>query len=242
MRFLTCRGAVRMRRRARRSPSPTRLRAAVAQVDALPDGPVRLIRHSIGDGCCRRWQRLGPSASPRVVFVAAAVLNRGESGIGVTPVERRAGYYELAAASPDNSLMITFEAAWGGSFSIWVRRRRSGLRASNSAPFNRISTRDRWVGDIETPRRYVAFDDDRTYPDGSTITFAAGGCLRGWCRAITAPCSALMSLWRPSPDVSVRLSQRGRVSAPSLGWANLAEHKRSAAIASALRRFGRAGV
>ena len=86
--------------------------AVVAQVDAVSDGPVRLVGHPIGG-----WL-LAPVASARpyriveIVFLAASALTRDECGIDVTPADRREGYFEVAANSPDNSLTITFEAAW----------------------------------------------------------------------------------------------------------------------------------
>lgn len=169
--------------------------AAVAQVDALPDGPVRLIGHSIGGWLLPPVAAARPERVTEVVFVAAAVLNRGESGIGVTPVERRAGYYELAAASPDNSLMITFEAAWGRFFQhLGEAEARQAYARLTPQPFQPyLDPAIVGVEDIETPRRYVAFDDDRTYPDESTITFAAkAGVLRevvpgDHCAMLSAP-------------------------------------------------------
>ena len=149
--------------------------AVVAQVDAVSDGPVRLVGHSIGG-----WL-LAPVASARpyriveIVFLAASALTRDECGIDVTPADRREGYFEVAANSPDNSLTITFEAAWDRFYNhLSEQDARAAYAHLTPQPFQPYLDPARvGIEDVSVARRYLAADDDLTFPLDVASGFAA---------------------------------------------------------------------
>jgi len=110
--------------------------SVVAHIDKLEARRIRLVGHSNGGWLlppvaaelAARRNRENTVAGPakqnnsvevvELVFVGAPVLRRGESGLGVIPTERQPGYYIMAEASDENSLLLDFESAWGRFFSI----------------------------------------------------------------------------------------------------------------------------
>jgi pimeloyl-ACP methyl ester carboxylesterase len=149
--------------------------AVIAQVDAAPPGPVRLVGHSIAGWLLPSVARARSDRVVEMVFLAAAVLDRGKRGIDVTPLDRRASYFEMAAASQDNSLMVTFDAARDRFFGhLDQARARWAYAQLTPQPFEPyLGAVSIGVADVDTPRRYLAADDDRTFPMGVANGFAA---------------------------------------------------------------------
>ena len=149
--------------------------AVVAHIDARPEPKVRVVAHSIGG-----WL-LPPVAAARgnridqLVFLAAAVLNRDQRGIDVTPSDRRAGYFTMAGASPDNSLLPPFENAWGRFFPSLPRERAEQVyRRLTPQPFAPyLQPAVTGAQNLGTPRRYLLLGDDRTFPREASTAFAA---------------------------------------------------------------------
>ena len=146
----------------------------VAQIDALENDAIRLVGHSIGG-----WL-LAPSAAARpdrvgqLVFLAGAILNRGERGIDITPKERQQGYYDMAADSDDNTLMVSFDAAWDRFFNhLDEESAHEAYAKLTPQPFQPyLDPATVGIEDVDLPRRYIAPDDDRTYPADVTEVFA----------------------------------------------------------------------
>ncbi len=148
--------------------------AVVTRIDAIPEGPVRLVGHSIAGWVLPSSATARPGRVRELVFLAASVLNRGERGIDITPVERRRGYYDLAAESGDNTLMVSFEAAWDRFFNhLDERAAREAYARLTPQPFQPyLDPAAVGIEDVATPRRYLAAGDDRTYPGNATAEFA----------------------------------------------------------------------
>ena len=60
--------------------SDDQISAVVAQVDAVPDGPVRLVGHSIGGWLLAPVASARPDRIVEIVFLAASALTRDECG------------------------------------------------------------------------------------------------------------------------------------------------------------------
>ena len=148
--------------------------ALLARIDALPAGPVRVVGHSIAG-----W--LLPYAAARrdrvveMVFVAAVTLARGERGIDMIPADRRPGYFDMAAASPDNSLMPPFEDLWQRFFphldGAAAREAYARLTPQAFGPYLGRATVG--IEEVATPRRYLAPTEDLNFPPDVTGGFAA---------------------------------------------------------------------
>jgi|GEM_PF-267870 len=110
-----------------------------------------------------------------IVFVGASILRRGECGLDVTPAQRRPGYYIMAESSNDNSLLPDFESAWGRFFQHLpephARAFYAMLTPQAFGPY--LSPAAVGIEDVSVPRRYIAMDDDRTYPLDVARGFAA---------------------------------------------------------------------
>ena len=72
---------------------------------------VTLVGHSIAGGIVPDIVAASEARVGGVVFLAAYVLDAGERGIDLIPPERRAAFYEMAAASPDGSFFLPYEVA-----------------------------------------------------------------------------------------------------------------------------------
>ncbi len=148
---------------------------AIAQVDAVDPGPVRLVGHSIAGWVLPAVAAARPARVTQLVFLAASVLSRGERGIDVTPPERRPRYFELAAESGENSLTVSFDEARTRFFNhLDDDRAAAAYRRLTPQPFKPY-TDPAAVGieSVRVERRYLAVDDDRTYPPAATRRFAA---------------------------------------------------------------------
>lgn len=147
----------------------------IAQVDATPDGPVRLVGHSIGGWVLAPVAAARPERIEELVYVAGAVLNAGQRGIDITPAERRSGYFQTADASPDNSLTLPFEEAHERFFNhldeLAARAAYGRLTPQPFQPY--LDQAFVGVESVSTPRRFIAMNDDRTYPASITGAFAA---------------------------------------------------------------------
>lgn len=149
--------------------------AAVALIDSIPSGTVRLVGHSIGGWLLPAVAKARPERVADLVFLAAAVLTTGESGLSVTPQERQPGYFAMAAASPDNSLLPTFSDAWNRFFpSLPEARAQAVYQRLTPQPFGPyLEPATVGVDQVAVPRSYLLMSDDRTYPPPVAEAFAA---------------------------------------------------------------------
>lgn len=149
--------------------------AVVSQVDAARDGPIRLVGHSIGGWLLPPVANARPERIVEIVFLAAPALTRDECGIDVTPADRREGYYDVAAASPDNSLTITFENACDRFYNhLSEQAAREAYARLTPQPFQPyLDPVPVGIEDVSLARRYLAAADDRTFPLDVASGFAA---------------------------------------------------------------------
>ncbi len=147
----------------------------IAQIDATPEGPVRLVGHSIGGWLLAPAAAARPDRVDEIVFFAGAVLNCAERGIDLTPVERQSGYFAFAEASPDNSLMLPFAEAHARFFNhLDDVAALEAYRQLTPQPFQPyLDPAVVGIEDVSVARRYLAADDDLTYPAAVTAGFAA---------------------------------------------------------------------
>jgi len=147
----------------------------VDHIDATPDGEIRLVGHSIGGWVLAPAAAARPDRVKELAFVGGAVLGRSERGIDITPTHRQAGYYALAASSPDNSLMVSFEDAHARFFNhLDERAARRAYARLTPQPFQPyLDAALVGIEDVSVARRYIAMADDRTYPAAVTELFAA---------------------------------------------------------------------
>jgi pimeloyl-ACP methyl ester carboxylesterase len=90
----------------------THARAVASVVDYIVDRNLRdivLLGHSCGGTIIAKVAELIPDRVRRLVFWSAMVLNTGESMMDVWPPQSRGLLQNLAAASPDNTVMLPFE-------------------------------------------------------------------------------------------------------------------------------------
>lgn len=147
----------------------------VAHIDARPEPKVRVVAHSIGGWLLPAVAAARGNRIDQLVFLAAAVLNRDERGIDVTPQDRRAGYFTMAAASSDNSLLPPFDNAWARFFPSLPRERAEEVyRRLTPQPFAPyLQPAVTGAEDLGAPRRYLALRDDLTFPREASAVFAA---------------------------------------------------------------------
>lgn len=150
----------------------------VREVQDLAVDEVTLIGHSIGGWLLPPATLALTQSGMRVremVFVGAAVLNRGQTGLSVTPQQRQQWYFDAAAASPDNSLMLDFDAAWARFFQDLPEQQAREVYAQLTPQPFRPYLEPAVVGieDVSTPRTYLAMTRDLTYPKETTDSFAA---------------------------------------------------------------------
>ncbi len=170
--------------------------AVIAHIDGLGVDRVRIVGHSIAGWLLppvaarlNERNRLANSATRpsngastpaahieivELVFVAAATLNRAESGFDVTPQQRRPGYYFIAEASSDNSLLGDFQSCWDRFFQHLNEPRARAtyalLTPQAFGPY--LSPAEVGIEEVSCSRRYIAMDEDRTYPLDVTRAFA----------------------------------------------------------------------
>jgi hypothetical protein len=92
----------------------------------------------------------------------------------VTPAQRQPSFYILAASSGDNSVLADFESAWGRFFQHLnePRARAAYARLTPQAFGPYLSPAVAGIEDVDYPRRYIAMDEDLTYPLEVVRTFA----------------------------------------------------------------------
>lgn len=150
------------------------VRALVRQVDMLGDVPLRLVGHSIA-GWLLPHAAAARSQVAELVFVAAAILERGERGIDQIPADRRPSYFALAEAAPDNSIMPPLESLRARFFQNLPadRAREIYARLTPQALGPYLTPAGVGIGDVATPRRYLALSEDRNFSPDLACAFAA---------------------------------------------------------------------
>ncbi len=135
-------------------------------IEAQELGSFVLVGHSIHGMLLPGIALRHPGRVREVVFLAALVLDQGERPIDFIPEARRPSYYEMAAASPDNTLSVGFEDAWGRFFTgLPEAEARAGYERLTPQPFGvylepaAVSARD-----LRVPKRYVVCLRDVTFP------------------------------------------------------------------------------
>lgn len=146
----------------------------VAQIDAIPEGGIRLVGHSIGGWVLAPVAAARPERVEELVYVAAAALSEGQRGIDITPAERRPAYFEMAASSPDNSLMVSFADAHARFFNdLDTSAARAAYDRLTPQPFQPyLDPCPIGIESLNTPRRLITMSADRTYPIPVTTAFA----------------------------------------------------------------------
>lgn len=148
------------------------------EIRSLAIDEVTLVGHSIGGWLLPPVAQALAQRGVRVaelVFVGAAVLNRGQTGLSVTPKQRQPWYFDAASQSPDNSLMLDFAAAWARFFQDLPEQQARDVYAQlTPQPFQPyLDPAVVGIEDVDTPRRYLAMTRDLTYPKATTDAFAA---------------------------------------------------------------------
>lgn len=149
--------------------------ALVDQMDRSPQEPLRLVAHSIGalpvgDAVVAR-----PDRVCEIVLVAAVTLRAGDCAIDTIPEDRRGGYFDMAAASSDNTLMPDFASARARFFThLSDERAHAAYDLLTPQPFDVYLHPARvGLGDLGVPLRYVAMSDDRNFDAAVSAGFAA---------------------------------------------------------------------
>jgi pimeloyl-ACP methyl ester carboxylesterase len=110
-----------------------------------------------------------------VVYLAAVVLAAGQRGIDLIPEDRRPGYYQSAKASVDNSISVSFEAAWERFFNDLdkdqARHYFEQLTPEPFAPY--LQPAEFGASSIEVPTRYICCSRDKTFPPSQALVMAA---------------------------------------------------------------------
>lgn len=148
---------------------------AVAQIDAVQAEQVHVVGHSIAGWVLPALVAARRPRISEVVYLAASVLDVGERGIDVTPAERRPGYYESAQAAPDFSVSVSLDVARDRFFNhLDDAHAQAAYDLLTPQPFQPYLDPAE-VGPVVSgvSARYIAMDDDRTYPDQATAEFAA---------------------------------------------------------------------
>lgn len=150
------------------------VRALLRQVDMLGDVPLRLVGHSIAGWLLPYAAAARPQVA-ELVFVAAAILERGGRGIDQIPADRRPSYFALAAASADNSIMPPYESLRARFFQDLAedRAREIYARLTPQALGPYLTPAGVGIRDVATPRRYLALSEDRNFSPDLARAFAA---------------------------------------------------------------------
>jgi len=149
--------------------------ATVAALDRLGPRPVTLVGHSIAGMVLPGAVAARPERVATVVFLAALTLRRGERGIDQVPAARRPAYFAMAAASPDNTLSLPFDEAWRRFFNhlpeTTARAAYARLTPQPLGPY--LDRAGQGADGMTCAARYLAMDDDHTFPPDTAAAFAA---------------------------------------------------------------------
>jgi pimeloyl-ACP methyl ester carboxylesterase len=130
---------------------------------------VVLVGHSYGGTIISKVVEAIPDRVRRLVYFSAHVLNDGESILDVCPPDHREALTQLAAASPDNTVMVPF-TMWRELFIIDgdLELARSTYEKLTPVPFGQFAERldlktFYW---LTTPRSYLTGTEDTAMPPG----------------------------------------------------------------------------
>lgn len=147
--------------------------ALLTAIDNLPPGSVRVVGHSIG-GWLLPYAAAERRRVSELVYVAAVTLRRGERGIDMIPDGRRQTYFDLAAASGDNSILGEFEPTWHRFFgSVDEATARSWYARLTPQPFGPyLDPVELGVDDVAVASRYIGATRERNFSAAQISSFA----------------------------------------------------------------------
>ncbi|MEQ9812253.1 MAG: alpha/beta fold hydrolase [Azospirillaceae bacterium] len=151
------------------------VRATAAALDRLGPRSVTLVGHSIAGMVLPGAAAARPGLVADVVFLAALTLRRGERGIDQIPAARRPAYFEMAAQSRDNTLTLAFDEAWRRFFNHLPESaaRAAYVRLTPQPLGPYLAPARHGADEMAVPARYLAMEDDRTFPPDAAAAFAA---------------------------------------------------------------------
>lgn len=137
--------------------------AVCERIEQYDGEPLTLVGHSLAgvilpEIICRHRQEVA-----EVIFLAAIVLKVGECALDHIPEDRRPSYFELAAASGDNTFLLDYEVAqrifFGGLSESAARRYYQQLTPQPLAIYLERAKIDPLS--IACPKQYIVCRDDR---------------------------------------------------------------------------------
>lgn len=138
------------------------------------DEDVLVVGHSIAGLSVAAAAVARPERVRGVLLIAALVVDKGARGIDSIPEDRRPGYFEMAKASPDDTLLPDFESAWRRFFpSLEKDRAVEFYEQLTPQPLqvyldpNPVS----W-SELDVPITYVLLEQDVTFPVTLAYEFA----------------------------------------------------------------------
>lgn len=120
-----------------------------------------------------------------VLLIAALVVDRGARGIDSIPEDRRPGYFEMAKASPDNTLLPDFESAWRRFFPSLEESRAVEFYARLTPQPLQVYLDPNPVSwhELDVPIAYVVLEQDVTFPVSLANEFAQRAHAQVWIRS-----------------------------------------------------------
>ena len=158
--------------------------AIVAAIDEIDDD-VLVVGHSIAGLSVAAAAVARPERVRGVLLIAALVVNGGARGIDSIPEDRRPGYFEMAKASPDNTLLPDFESAWRRFFPSLEENRAVEFYAQLTPQPLRVYLDPNPVSwhELHMPIAYVVLEQDVTFPVSLANEFAQRANARVWIRS-----------------------------------------------------------
>ena len=153
----------------------TYVAAANCFLRSLETREITLVGHSIAGMILPEVIMANKSQILRVIFLAALVLDAGEAAIDLIPESRRSSYFEIAAASSDNTLNLDFGRARALFFNDLsedeARPYYERLTPQPFAPY--LAPVKVGARTIETERRYIMCTEDKTFPNDLCVSMAS---------------------------------------------------------------------
>lgn len=156
----------------------------MAAIDEIDDD-VLVVGHSIAGLSVAAAAVARPERVRGVLLIAALVVDRSARGIDSIPEDRRPGYFEMAKASSDNTLLPDFESAWRRFFPSLDEDRAVEFYAQLTPQPLQVYLDPNPVSwsELDVPIAYVVLEQDVTFPVTVANEFARRAHARVWTRS-----------------------------------------------------------
>lgn len=139
-----------------------------------PERKFTIVGHSLAGTIMPEIISANPGSCEEAVFIAAIVLNVGESTMDFIPDDRKPSYYAMAEASPEGCFLVSYETARNAFFNDLSDEDAKGFYAKLTPQPLAVYLEQAKVSiaSCDIPRRYLVCKADRALGYEACLRFA----------------------------------------------------------------------